>query len=157
MRADQTTGRGSARTHHSDRRKLRKRLEAEGVPADEIERQVEEMRARQGRQRLPNSPPRPQRSKNYSRKRSLAIRDGEVCHWCDAPLDITIVDPRHPSPPRATLDHVIPRSLGGPSSLNNLVLACEPCNAERGGIHQEGAFSRLVGLPSAKGKRSELA
>ncbi|WP_246205218.1 HNH endonuclease [Microvirga arsenatis] len=32
----------------------------------------------------------------------------------------------------ATLDHVVPRSLGGPLTRENLVLACSACNNERG-------------------------
>ena len=34
---------------------------------------------------------------------------------------------------RATLDHVIPRSRGGAEyDVDNLVVACEPCNAKKG-------------------------
>jgi len=32
----------------------------------------------------------------------------------------------------ATLDHVIPISRGGLNNANNYVIACEPCNSERG-------------------------
>jgi 5-methylcytosine-specific restriction endonuclease McrA len=35
-------------------------------------------------------------------------------------------------PDLATLDHVVPRSFGGPLSRDNLVLACSACNNERG-------------------------
>jgi 5-methylcytosine-specific restriction endonuclease McrA len=31
-----------------------------------------------------------------------------------------------------TLDHVVPRSRGGPGSLSNLVPACGPCNVAKG-------------------------
>lgn len=93
-------------------------------------------------------------SENSRRKRSLARRDGEICHWCHAALDITIEGCLTPSPPRATIDHVIPKSADGNNRLTNLVLSCEPCNNERGGIHREGAHPRLVGLPSVKGRRS---
>lgn len=153
---------GSAKTHATTRRKLRQRLEAAGLPSDEVKRRVEELRERQGREIVafdaPLPPkaerPRQERTKNYPRKRSLALRDGEFCHWCKAPLDIRLVGVRHTSPPRATLDHVIPKSQGGPNNLGNLVLSCEPCNAARGGVHNEGAFPQLVGLPSAKGRAS---
>ena len=30
-----------------------------------------------------------------------------------------------------TIDHVIPRSIGGTSHISNLVLACKPCNNEK--------------------------
>jgi 5-methylcytosine-specific restriction endonuclease McrA len=35
------------------------------------------------------------------------------------------------SPDDGTLDHVIPRSRGGPDSPRNLVFACKPCNARK--------------------------
>jgi 5-methylcytosine-specific restriction endonuclease McrA len=31
----------------------------------------------------------------------------------------------------ATLDHVVPRSKGGRDSMDNLVLACQPCNVQK--------------------------
>ena len=33
---------------------------------------------------------------------------------------------------RATLDHVIPRSQGGPTTADNIVVACASCNHNRG-------------------------
>jgi 5-methylcytosine-specific restriction endonuclease McrA len=45
-------------------------------------------------------------------------RDGYRCHWCGARAD--------------TADHVVPRALGGRSSVANMVAACTPCNSERG-------------------------
>jgi 5-methylcytosine-specific restriction endonuclease McrA len=32
----------------------------------------------------------------------------------------------------ATLEHIRPRSRGGPTTLENLTLSCQPCNSERG-------------------------
>ena len=41
------------------------------------------------------------------------------CHWCGAPAD--------------SADHwPIPRSRGGPDTLDNLRAACLPCNVSRG-------------------------
>lgn len=144
---------GSARSHATGRKKLRKRLEGEGLPPDEVRRQVEELRARQGREvvpqglgRKPGPPHLP--GENARRKRALASRDGESCRWCGAALDVTIRGLRAPSPPRATIDHVVPRSAGGTNGLDNLALSCEPCNQERGGIHRDGAHPHLVGTPS---------
>lgn len=45
---------------------------------------------------------------------------------CRISLDILSVDPY------ATLDHIKPRSLGGKNTLDNLCLACEPCNHAKG-------------------------
>lgn len=33
-----------------------------------------------------------------------------------------------------TLDHIIPKSKGGSNKMENLVLACNPCNSERGSM-----------------------
>lgn len=52
----------------------------------------------------------------------LARRQGGLCAWCRAPL----------AAERATLDHVIPRGLGGSSRQRNLVAACGDCNWAKG-------------------------
>jgi len=58
-------------------------------------------------------------------------RDGGRCVYCGIPA-------RRPGhgvrrcPDLATLDHVHPRSFGGPLNRDNLVLACSACNNERG-------------------------
>lgn len=71
-------------------------------------------------------------SGDVPRRRAAVIRrDGPNCYWCGAP------------PPKNwhhTLDHVIPRSAGGSNKISNLVMACEPCNQARGGIHGPGSF-----------------
>lgn len=35
---------------------------------------------------------------------------------------------------RPTVDHVIPRSAGGETTMENLVTACSPCNSKKGSI-----------------------
>jgi 5-methylcytosine-specific restriction endonuclease McrA len=49
----------------------------------------------------------------------VIARDGGACFWCGA------------SPIEGTLDHVVPASRGGRFTLDNLVLACRPCNAAK--------------------------
>ena len=51
-------------------------------------------------------------------------RDGPWCVWCSAPLDDHLNKP--------TTDHLVPRTKGGPSWLENEVAACRRCNSERG-------------------------
>jgi CRISPR/Cas system Type II protein with McrA/HNH and RuvC-like nuclease domain len=55
-------------------------------------------------------------------RQRLANRDGPGCHYCD----------RHLPPEKRTIDHVIPKVLKGPSSLDNFVLACGRCNRKKG-------------------------
>ena len=46
-----------------------------------------------------------------------------VCHWCGK---------RFEDPGQATLEHIIPLVRGGSNELQNLALACGPCNHGRG-------------------------
>lgn len=53
----------------------------------------------------------------------LLIRDGDQCHWCEVTFD-------DDWPP--TIDHIVPRSLGGRNDRTNSVLSCSWCNEKRG-------------------------
>lgn len=55
-------------------------------------------------------------------KKLVWKRDGGRCFYCDTSL--TWND--------KTIDHVIPKSKGGPHRVWNLVLACHPCNQAKG-------------------------
>jgi hypothetical protein len=57
------------------------------------------------------------------RLRAAALRDGAHCVWCRRPCTGLV---------RATTDHLIPKVKGGPSWLENEVVACGRCNRERG-------------------------
>jgi 5-methylcytosine-specific restriction endonuclease McrA len=52
-------------------------------------------------------------------RREVLGRDGHRCQYCG-------------SNKRLTLDHVIPKSKGGPHTWDNVVTACEPCNLKKG-------------------------
>jgi hypothetical protein len=54
---------------------------------------------------------------------SAALRDGDRCVWCRRPCTGLV---------RATTDHLVPKVKGGPSWLENEVVACGRCNRERG-------------------------
>jgi 5-methylcytosine-specific restriction endonuclease McrA len=64
------------------------------------------------------------------RKARLFELSGGKCFWCRVPL--TYED--------ATIDHVVARGRGGSNALENLVLACEPCNQTRGCSKVSAAF-----------------
>ena len=52
-------------------------------------------------------------------RREVLRRDHHSCQYCG--------NPKH-----LTLDHVIPRSKGGPHTWDNVVAACEKCNSRKG-------------------------
>jgi len=68
-------------------------------------------------------------------KRESFRRDNHTCQYCG----------RRGS--NLTLDHVIPRRLGGKYSWENLVTACAACNHRKGGRTVEQAGMRLFHLP----------
>jgi hypothetical protein len=57
------------------------------------------------------------------RLHAAALRDGGRCVWCRRPCTGLV---------RATTDHLVPKVKGGPSWLENEVVACGRCNRERG-------------------------
>jgi 5-methylcytosine-specific restriction endonuclease McrA len=63
---------------------------------------------------------------------NVYVRDGFRCQYCGA--DVV----------RLTLDHVVPRSRGGRTDFENVVAACQPCNARKGNLtcDQAGMFPR---------------
>lgn len=63
-------------------------------------------------------------SPDRATRRDLALaRDGATCVWCGREFGRLV---------RPTTEHVVPRVKGGPSWLENEVLACRRCNGERG-------------------------
>ena len=60
----------------------------------------------------------------------LMARDGTSCAICGEPLDRGLKDCTHPR--YITFDHVVPRSHGGLTRLDNLRLAHQLCNNRRG-------------------------
>ena len=68
-------------------------------------------------------------------KREVLRRDNYTCQYCG----------RHV--PYLTIDHIIPRRLGGKHSWENLVAACPSCNHRKGGRTIEQAHMRLLRSP----------
>lgn len=55
----------------------------------------------------------------------LAVRDGTTCGICQTDVDMTL---RYPDPGTPSVDHIIPRALGGTNEPSNLQLAHVWCN-----------------------------
>jgi len=53
---------------------------------------------------------------------NVYLRDGFACQYCGS-------KPQHSL---LTLDHVIPKSLGGKTNWNNMTTACKICNSNKG-------------------------
>ena len=79
----------------------------------------------------------PKRHVRYSRVNIFA-RDKFTCQYCG----------EKPHRSQLNLDHVIPRSLGGKTSWENVVCSCVDCNRRKGGRTPEQARLRLRRAPS---------
>jgi len=78
----------------------------------------------------------PKRHVRFSRY-NIYARDKSTCQYCGRKL------PRH----ELNLDHVIPRSLGGMSTWENVVCSCHECNRRKGGRIPEDAGMALLYKP----------
>jgi 5-methylcytosine-specific restriction endonuclease McrA len=76
------------------------------------------------------------RAIKFSRENVYA-RDNGKCQYCGLKV------PRH----EATYDHVVPRIQGGPTTWDNVVIACVPCNQRKGGRTPEQARMALLNRP----------
>lgn len=54
----------------------------------------------------------------------VLLKYGKFCYYCRTPLNQK----------NLTFDHRIPKILGGPDSIWNLVPACKRCNEEKGSL-----------------------
>lgn len=66
---------------------------------------------------------------------AVAAQWGITCGWCGQPVDLQApakLPTGRANPAAPHLDHVIPRSQGGPNTLANLRLTHARCNEQRG-------------------------
>lgn len=68
-------------------------------------------------------------------KREVFRRDNYTCQYCGTRSG------------RLTLDHVVPRHMGGQHTWENLVTACASCNLRKGGRSVQQANLQLNRLP----------
>jgi 5-methylcytosine-specific restriction endonuclease McrA len=69
-------------------------------------------------------------------RRAVFARDEWTCQYCGSRGNLTV-------------DHVIPKSKGGPSSWENIVASCAPCNRRKG-----DALAPAVGMQLLKQPRT---
>src|SRR5881227_4094790 len=78
----------------------------------------------------------PHQTRALSRK-NILLRDRNTCQYCGELLSSSDL----------TLDHVVPRSRGGPSAWENLVACCHPCNRSKGNQFAYEAGMKLMREP----------
>lgn len=78
----------------------------------------------------------PKRHVRFSRI-NLMARDNFQCQYCG----------RRPHRAELNLDHVVPRSLGGRSTWENVVTSCVDCNRRKGGRTPRQAYLKLKRKP----------
>ena len=86
----------------------------------------------------------PRQSVKFNR-RNIFARDGNRCQYCGK---------KFPTP-ELSLDHIVPRTLGGKSTWTNIVCACTACNVRKGGRTPEQARMKLIQKPE-KPKRNPV-
>jgi len=98
--------------------------------------------------RIPLAVPRVIRLLQYDRvprtgvklnRRNVFARDGHRCQYCERQFPTS----------ELSVDHVVPRSLGGTDKWSNLVCACIKCNARKGDRTPEQAGMALLRKPVA--------
>lgn len=71
-------------------------------------------------------------------RRTVLARDRYTCQYCG----------RQPGKAQLTVDHVVPRSRGGKTVWENVVIACGPCNRRKGDRTPQEAGMRLLSKPA---------
>jgi len=71
-------------------------------------------------------------------RRNLFARDGHLCQYCGQSKPTN----------QLSLDHVVPRSLGGLTTWENIVCCCLRCNSRKGGRTPQQAKMKLLSQPA---------
>lgn len=71
-------------------------------------------------------------------RRNLFARDKNHCQYCGKRFPMS----------ELSLDHVVPRRLGGITSWGNIVCACLKCNVKKGGRTPAQAHMKLIKKPA---------
>ncbi|NPA49618.1 MAG: HNH endonuclease [Thermodesulfobacteria bacterium] len=71
---------------------------------------------------------------------NLLIRDHYTCQYCGKSVK---------NPKDRTIDHILPRSRGGKTTWDNVVLCCRKCNLKKGDRTPEEVGMKLLTKPKA--------
>ena len=71
-------------------------------------------------------------------RRNLFARDNQRCQYCGRNLTIS----------QMSMDHVVPRTLGGETKWDNVVCSCVACNTRKGGRTPKQAHMQLKTKPT---------
>lgn len=69
----------------------------------------------------------------------LTAAQGGLCYYCGLPMSLALG-----LPITATIDHVIPKSKGGPNHMDNYVGACHDCNQKKGSMSVAAYMSKIA-------------
>ncbi len=86
----------------------------------------------------------PRRRVQFNR-RTIFARDDSRCQYCGKRYVLS----------ELSLDHIIPRAAGGPTTWENVVCACTGCNKRKGGRTPAQAGMKLIRAPR-KPRRSPV-
>lgn len=78
----------------------------------------------------------PKSSVRFNRK-NLFARDNHACQYCGVARPMS----------QLSLDHVVPRSMGGKTTWENIVCCCLACNSRKGGRTPTQAGMKLLSKP----------
>ncbi len=70
-------------------------------------------------------------------RRNLFARDEKTCQYCGCELPMS----------ELSIDHVIPLSMGGKTTWENVVCACTECNKKKGSMTPQIAGMKLIRRP----------
>jgi 5-methylcytosine-specific restriction endonuclease McrA len=86
----------------------------------------------------------PNRSEARRIRATLSEQQNHRCCWCG----VRMADEHGDT--QATIEHLLPLSLGGTNVEDNLAVACRRCNEDRAACdHCPGALAALRGIPKA--------
>ena len=86
----------------------------------------------------------PQQTVKFNR-RNIYARDRNRCQYCGRRFPTT----------ELSLDHVVPRSIGGKTTWGNVVCCCVACNVRKGGRTPDRSGMKLIVKP-IKPRRSPV-